>query len=96
MRPLSRPTKNKSAPITVAAVPPNPLCPVSLTLQGTPACSTTAATRCSYLPAVSLACSKPFPLCSKTAGDSRLLNYRNYETLRYLLSNLRWWIEEYR
>ena len=29
------------------------------------------------------------------AGDSRLLNYRNYETLRYLLSNLRWWIEEY-
>ncbi|KAI7843063.1 hypothetical protein COHA_003235 [Chlorella ohadii] len=28
--------------------------------------------------------------------DSRLLNYRNYETLRYLLSNLRWWIEEYR
>jgi len=28
--------------------------------------------------------------------DSRLLNYRNYETLRYLLSNLRYWVEEMR
>jgi hypothetical protein len=28
--------------------------------------------------------------------DSRLFNYRNWETLRYLLSNLRWWLEEYR
>ncbi len=28
--------------------------------------------------------------------DSKLLNYRNYETLRYLLSNLRYWIEEMR
>lgn len=28
--------------------------------------------------------------------DSRLFNYRNWEVLRYLLSNLRWWIEEYR
>ncbi|GLI70892.1 hypothetical protein VaNZ11_015916 [Volvox africanus] len=27
--------------------------------------------------------------------DSRCLNYANFETLRYLLSNLRWWIEEY-
>ena len=26
--------------------------------------------------------------------DSRLLNYSNYETLRYLLSNLRYWMEE--
>ncbi|EFN60069.1 hypothetical protein CHLNCDRAFT_33566 [Chlorella variabilis] len=26
--------------------------------------------------------------------DSKLLNYRNYETLRYLLSNLRYWLEE--
>lgn len=28
--------------------------------------------------------------------DSRLFNYRNWEVLRYLLSNLRWWLEEYR
>ena len=28
--------------------------------------------------------------------DSRLFNYRNWEVLRFLLSNLRWWLEEYR
>lgn len=28
--------------------------------------------------------------------DSRLFNYANWEVLRYLLSNLRWWLEEYR
>ena len=28
--------------------------------------------------------------------DSRLFNYRNWEVLRYLLSNLSWWIQEYR
>ena len=28
--------------------------------------------------------------------DSRLFNYRNWEVLRYLLSNLSWWISEYR
>lgn len=28
--------------------------------------------------------------------DSRLFNYRNWETLRYLLSNLRWWLDEFR
>ena len=28
--------------------------------------------------------------------DSRLFNYRNWEVLRYLLSNLSWWINEYR
>ncbi|GAB1608398.1 1,4-alpha-glucan-branching enzyme-like [Argonauta hians] len=28
--------------------------------------------------------------------DSRLFNYSQYEVLRFLLSNLRWWIEEYR
>eukprot|EP01026_Neomeris_dumetosa_P075611 TRINITY_DN80114_c0_g1_i3.p1 TRINITY_DN80114_c0_g1~~TRINITY_DN80114_c0_g1_i3.p1 ORF type:complete len:614 (-),score=89.52 TRINITY_DN80114_c0_g1_i3:247-1854(-) len=28
--------------------------------------------------------------------DSRCLNYANWEVLRYLLSNLRWWLEEYR
>lgn len=28
--------------------------------------------------------------------DSRLLDYSNWETLRYLLSNLRWWLDEYR
>ncbi|PKI55117.1 hypothetical protein CRG98_024408 [Punica granatum] len=27
--------------------------------------------------------------------DSRLFNYSNWEVLRFLLSNLRWWIEEY-
>ncbi|CAE7426435.1 SBE1, partial [Symbiodinium pilosum] len=27
--------------------------------------------------------------------DSRLYCYKNYEVLRYLLSNLRWWLEEY-
>ncbi|XP_052800147.1 1,4-alpha-glucan-branching enzyme-like isoform X2 [Mya arenaria] len=27
--------------------------------------------------------------------DSRLFNYTEWETLRFLLSNLRWWIEEY-
>ncbi|XP_077986514.1 1,4-alpha-glucan-branching enzyme-like [Glandiceps talaboti] len=27
--------------------------------------------------------------------DSRLFNYNNWETLRFLLSNLRWWMEEY-
>lgn len=31
-----------------------------------------------------------------TVWDSRLFNYRNWEVLRYLLSNLRWWLEEYR
>jgi len=30
-----------------------------------------------------------------TQWDSRLFNYRNWETLRYLLSNLRWWLLEY-
>lgn len=28
--------------------------------------------------------------------DSRLLNYKGFETLRYLLSNLRYWVEEMR
>jgi 1,4-alpha-glucan branching enzyme len=27
--------------------------------------------------------------------DSRLFNYTEWEVLRFLLSNLRWWIEEY-
>ncbi|CAL5219263.1 g1061 [Coccomyxa viridis] len=31
-----------------------------------------------------------------TQWDSRLFNYKNWEVLRYLLSNLRWWLEEYR
>jgi len=30
------------------------------------------------------------------AWDSRCLNYRNWETVRYLLSNLRWWLDEYK
>ncbi|KRX26342.1 1,4-alpha-glucan-branching enzyme [Trichinella nelsoni] len=30
-----------------------------------------------------------------TVWDSRLFNYSERETLRFLLSNLRWWIEEY-
>lgn len=39
--------------------------------------------------------------CQGEAGyhkqwDSRLFNYGNWETLRFLLSNLRWWLEEYR
>ncbi|KAK9723834.1 hypothetical protein RND81_05G028700 [Saponaria officinalis] len=28
--------------------------------------------------------------------DSRLFNYGNWEVLRYLLSNARWWLEEYK
>lgn len=28
--------------------------------------------------------------------DSRLFNYRNWEVLRYLLSNVKWWLQEYR
>lgn len=28
--------------------------------------------------------------------DSRLFNYSNWEVLRFLLSNLRWWIEEFK
>lgn len=28
--------------------------------------------------------------------DSRLFNYANWEVLRFLLSNIKWWIEEYR
>jgi len=28
--------------------------------------------------------------------DSRLFNYAQYETQRFLLSNLRWWLEEYK
>ncbi|KAG1666836.1 hypothetical protein FOA52_009460 [Chlamydomonas sp. UWO 241] len=28
--------------------------------------------------------------------DSRILNYRSWETLRYLLSNLRWWMDEFK
>jgi 1,4-alpha-glucan branching enzyme len=28
--------------------------------------------------------------------DSRLFNYGNHEVLRFLLSNLRYWLEEYR
>ncbi len=28
--------------------------------------------------------------------DSRLFNYKSWEVLRYLLSNVRWWIDEYR
>ena len=31
-----------------------------------------------------------------TAWDSRVLNYRNWEVQRYLLSNLRYWVEEFR
>jgi 1,4-alpha-glucan branching enzyme len=29
-------------------------------------------------------------------GDSRLFNYANWEVLRFLLSNLRWWTEEFK
>ena len=42
------------------------------------------------------------PSASRNTGapdeqwDSKLLNYSNYETLRYLLSNLRYWIQEMR
>lgn len=28
--------------------------------------------------------------------DSRLFNYGNYDVLKFLLSNLRWYTEEYR
>jgi len=28
--------------------------------------------------------------------DSRLFNYAHWETVRFLLSNLRWWVEEYK
>lgn len=28
--------------------------------------------------------------------DSRIFNYANWEVLRFLLSNLRWWLEEYK
>ncbi|KAB2008504.1 hypothetical protein E1A91_D10G108100v1 [Gossypium mustelinum] len=28
--------------------------------------------------------------------DSRLFNYGSWEVLRYLLSNARWWLEEYK
>jgi 1,4-alpha-glucan branching enzyme len=28
--------------------------------------------------------------------DSRCFNYGNWETLRFLLSNTRWWMDEYR
>eukprot|EP00959_Pyramimonas_sp_CCMP1952_P268891 5622359-Pyramimonas_sp.AAC.1 len=28
--------------------------------------------------------------------DSRCFNYGQYETMRFLLSNLRWWMEEYK
>lgn len=28
--------------------------------------------------------------------DSRLFNYANWEVLRFLLSNLRWWLDEYK
>ena len=43
----------------------------------------------------------PFCAAQGDAGyhsqwDSRLLNYRGFETLRYLLSNLRYWLEECR
>lgn len=31
-----------------------------------------------------------------TVWDSRLFNYGNWETLRFLLSNVRWWLEEFR
>nr|GEU98143.1 1,4-alpha-glucan-branching enzyme 1, chloroplastic/amyloplastic-like isoform X1 [Tanacetum cinerariifolium] len=31
-----------------------------------------------------------------TQWDSRLFNYSNWEVLRFLLSNLRWWIEEFK
>lgn len=31
-----------------------------------------------------------------TSWDSRLFNYANWEVLRFLLSNLRWWLEEYK
>lgn len=27
--------------------------------------------------------------------DSRILNYKSWEVLRYLLSNVRWWLDEY-
>ncbi|KAF8405530.1 hypothetical protein HHK36_010437 [Tetracentron sinense] len=30
------------------------------------------------------------------AWDSRLFNYANWEVLRFLLSNLRWWLEEFK
>ena len=28
--------------------------------------------------------------------DSKLFNYAHHEVMRYLLSNLRWWLDEYR
>lgn len=35
------------------------------------------------------------PRGSHDLWDSRLFDYSNWEVLRFLLSNLRWWIEEY-
>ncbi|XP_040194692.1 1,4-alpha-glucan-branching enzyme isoform X2 [Rana temporaria] len=35
------------------------------------------------------------PRGSHNLWDSRLFDYSNWEVLRFLLSNLRWWIEEY-
>ncbi len=32
---------------------------------------------------------------SRRLTRSRLFNYTNWETLRLLLSNLRWWVDEY-
>uniref|UniRef100_A0A665V0J3 1,4-alpha-glucan branching enzyme n=1 Tax=Echeneis naucrates TaxID=173247 RepID=A0A665V0J3_ECHNA len=36
------------------------------------------------------------PRGEHTQWDSRLFNYSSWEVLRFLLSNLRWWMEEYR
>uniref|UniRef100_H3C3Z1 1,4-alpha-glucan branching enzyme n=1 Tax=Tetraodon nigroviridis TaxID=99883 RepID=H3C3Z1_TETNG len=36
------------------------------------------------------------PRGEHTLWDSRLFNYSSWEVLRFLLSNLRWWMEEYR
>lgn len=35
------------------------------------------------------------PRGTHTLWDSRLFNYSSWEVLRFLLSNLRWWVEEY-
>ncbi|PIO65176.1 hypothetical protein TELCIR_13171 [Teladorsagia circumcincta] len=35
------------------------------------------------------------PRGTHTLWDSRLFDYTQIETLRFLMSNLRWWVEEY-
>ena len=78
-----------------------PGCEVVETMYCSARCLTCRACRAHAVPMPCPCRAHAAPAVQGEAGyhsqwDSKLLNYSNYETLRYLLSNLRYWIQEMR